>query len=162
MKKEVLVIREVREGDLDQAADLIVRMKRLNGEFDPLFKVVDDVKERALRYLADSMSTKGDLVLVATEGPKVLGVLRAELKNRLFYQPSSEGRITDFYVLPEWRRRALGDDMLQRASERLRKMGADMISADFPARNEIASKFYTKRGFRALVDTFAIEDSQGH
>ena len=158
MKREGLLLREAEEADVEQAADLIVRMKKLNGEFDPLFKVVDDVKERAQAYLRDSIHASGHLVLVASEGPKVLGVLRAELKDRLFYQPSREGVITDFYVLPEFRRRALGDDMLQQASQRLRKMGADMIAADFPARNEIASRFYTKRGFRALVDTFAIED----
>jgi ribosomal protein S18 acetylase RimI-like enzyme len=158
LKMKELVIREAEERDLSQAADLTVRMKKLNGEFDPLFKVVDDAKERAERYLRSSMGSADRLVLVAAKGPKVLGVLRAEIEARLFYQPSKEGRITDFYVLPEWRRRALGDDMLQHASERLKKMGAEMIVADFPARNEIATGFYTKRGFRPLVNTFAIED----
>ena len=161
MKKEGPAIRDARDEDVDQAADLVVRMKRLNGEFDPLFKVADDVKERAVMYLRESKRATGHLVLVATEGSKVLGVLRGEIKERLFYQPFREGVITDFYVLPEWRRRALGDDMLQRASERLRKMGAEIIVADFPARNEIASKFYTKRGFRALGYTYAIEDHKG-
>jgi len=155
---EDIAIREAREDDLDQAADLIVRMKKLNGEFDPLLKVVEDAKERAERYLRESIKTSGHLVLVATKGAKVLGVLRSILDDRLFYQPSKEGRITDFYILPEWRRRNLGDDMLQKATEKLKSMGAEMIVADFPARNEIASRFYTKRGFRALVDTFAIED----
>ncbi len=153
-------IREAEEGDLEEAADLIVRMKKLNGEFDPLFKVFDDAKARATKYLRASMGAENRLVLVAAKGPKVLGVLRAEVEERLFYQPSREGRITDFYILPEWRRRALGDDMLQHASERLKKMGAEMIVADFPARNEIASRFYTKRGFRPLVNTFAREDER--
>ena len=158
MKLEGVSIEDARVEDIDQAADLIVRMKGLNGEFDPLFKVVEDVKERATKYLSESREKEGHLVLVARRGAKVIGVLRAELMVRLFYEPSREGVITDFYVLPEWRRRALGDDMLQLASDRLRKMGAEMIVADFPSRNEIASKFYTKRGFRALVDTFAKED----
>lgn len=151
-------ISDAKEEDLDQASDLIVRMKRLNGEFDPLFKVVDDAKERARRYLAESGGSGGRLVLVARAGPKVIGVLRAELRDRLFYEPSREGVVTDFYVLPEWRRRALGDEMLQRATESLKRMGAEMIVAEFPARNEIATKFYTKRGFRPLLDTFAVED----
>lgn len=157
---EDIVIREAGPEDIDQAADLIVRMKKLNGEFDPLFKVVENAKERASSYLGESTETAGHLVLVATKGTKVLGVLRSVLETRTFYQPSQEGRITDFYILPEWRRRNLGDEMLQQASQRLKKMGAEMIVADFPARNEIASKFYTKRGFRALMDTFAIEDRQ--
>ncbi|MGA2664813.1 MAG: GNAT family N-acetyltransferase [Nitrososphaerales archaeon] len=156
-----LGIVEAREEDLDQAADLIVRMKRLNGEFDPLFKAVEDAKERALSYLGRSTGAEGHLVLVAKKGSKVLGVLRAEVRERLFYEPSREGDITDFYILPEWRRRALGDEMLQRASERLKEMGAEVIVAEFPARNEIGSKFYTKRGFRPLVNTFAIEEQRG-
>jgi ribosomal protein S18 acetylase RimI-like enzyme len=161
MNTKEAVIREAGEEDLDQAADLVVRMKRLNGEFDPLFRVADDAKERAVRYLRESVGAQDHLVLVATRGPKVLGVLISEVKERVFYHPSKEGRITDFYILPEWRRRALGDDMLQQASERLKKMGAEMIVAEFPARNEIASSFYVKRGFRALVNTFAIEDEKG-
>jgi len=155
---EGVEIREAKEGDLEQAADLIVRVKKLNGEFDPLFKVVDDARERARKYLGDSIKTHGHLVLVATKGTKVLGVLRSILQSRLFYLPSKEGLITDFYILPEWRRRNLGDEMLQEASKKLKHMGAEMIIAEFPARNEIGSKFYTKRGFRAFVETLAIED----
>ncbi len=157
---EDIVIRQAMGEDLDQAADLIVRMKKLNGEFDPLLKVVEDAKERAGRYLGESIKKSDHLVLVATKGTKVLGVLRSILDERLFYQPTKEGRITDFYILPEWRRRNLGDEMLQKAAEKLKGMGAEMIVAEFPARNEIASRFYTKRGFRALVDTFAKEDRQ--
>ena len=155
-----LVIRQAKEEDVDQAADLIVRMKKLNGEFDPLLKVVDDAKGASVKYLRESLAAADHLVLVAMRGPKVIGVLRSCVNDRVFYLPSKEGRITDFYILPEWRRRALGDDMLQQASEGLKRMGAEMIVAEFPARNEIASRFYAKRGFRALVNTFAIEHDQ--
>jgi len=148
-------IREVRKEELEQAANLIVRMKRLNNEFDPLFTVVDDAAERARTYLERSVESKGAVVLVALVGRKVVGVLRAEVKERLFYKPSNGGIITDFYILPEHRRKALGNDMLERASKTLRKLGAEVVTAEFPARNEIAVKFYSKRGFRALTNIFA-------
>ncbi len=153
-----LVIREAKAEDLKEAADLIVRMKRLNGEFDPLFKVVEDVQERALNYLRSSMGSGDKLVLVAAKEGKVIAVLRAEIKERVFYSPSKEGDITDFYILPEARRMNVGRDIILQASEKLTSMGADMIVAEFPAQNAIAVRFYTKRGFRALVDTYAIED----
>ena len=60
------------------------------------------------------------------------------------------GFITDFYILPEYRRKALGNDVILQASAELKKMGAQIILADVPARNEIANKFYIKRGFREL------------
>ena len=148
-------IREATKADLRDAADLIVRTKKLNNEFDPLFAVVEDVKSTAERYVSGSMGSPGKLLLVASIGPKVVGVLRAEMRDRTFYEPSPEGFITDFYILPEYRRRALGHDMLEQASNELRKMGAQIIVAEVPSQNEIALKFYTKRGFRSLVQHFA-------
>jgi len=155
---EELVIRDAKLEDVEKAADLIVRMKRLNGEFDPLFRVVDDVRQRAVKYLRDTLGSDGKLLLVAVGGDRVFAVLRAEIKERIFYDPSNEGDITDFYILPEARRKAVGKDMIKAASERLKNMGAQMIVAEFPAQNEIAVKFYGKRGFRALVNTFAKEE----
>jgi ribosomal protein S18 acetylase RimI-like enzyme len=92
------------------------------------------------------------LLLVAADGPKIVGVLRAEMRERLFYEPHAEGFITDFYILPEYRRKALGNEMIQRATRELRKMGAQIIVADVPAQNEIANRFYAKRGFRSLTN----------
>ena len=155
---EEIGIREARQNELKQGAELIVRMKRLNGEFDPVFRVVEDISERALKYLADSINSKNSIVLVATKGERVVGILRAEMRTRTFYEPAREGLITDFYVLPEARRKALGNEMMQQAFNRLKTMGAQIITAEFPAQNEIAVKFYVKRGFRALLNFYAREE----
>lgn len=153
-----VTIREAQKGDVKQAAELTVRMKKLNGEFDPLFKVVDDAESRARSYLTDSIASKDCLVLVAEIDGKIMGFLRAEVKTRLFYEPLKEGVITDFYILPEGRRRSLGNDMLNKASKKLKAKGAAMILVEFPAQNEIAVRFYVKSGFRALVNTYAKAD----
>jgi ribosomal protein S18 acetylase RimI-like enzyme len=148
-------IRAAKKEDIDRASELIFRMKRLNNEFDPLFTVVDDAPERAKAYLSRSLESKNIVVLVGTSGKKVVAVLRAEIRERLFYKPAMDGHITDFYILPEYRRRALGNRMLERASSTLRHMGAEMVTAEVPAQNEIAVRFYSKRGFRALNNIFA-------
>lgn len=147
-------IQRATSADVEAAAELIVRMKRLNNEFDPLFTVVGDAKERAESYVADSLKSRDALLLVASSGKKTVGVLRAELRDRLFYVPSKSGHITDFYVLPEFRRKALGNEMLERASAELKKMGADIVTAEVPTQNDIAVRFYTKRGFRSFVQYF--------
>jgi ribosomal protein S18 acetylase RimI-like enzyme len=149
-----LQIRHANKGEVGQIADLIVRTKRLNNEFDPLFAVVTDAKTRSEKYVISTMGAKEKLLLVAAEGSKVVGVLRAEMRERVFYEPYREGFITDFYILPEHRRRALGNEMLQKASSELKKMGAQIIVADVPTQNEIANRFYTKRGFRSLTQIF--------
>ena len=155
-----IVVREATREDVPQATELIVRMKRLNGEFDPMFRVVDNISERALQYLTNSLSSESSMVWVAATGKRVVGILRAEIKSRLFYEPEIEGLITDFYILPEARRRALGNEMIQAASKKLKERGAQIVTAEFPAQNEIAARFYSKRGFRALVNYFAREDPQ--
>lgn len=150
-------IRAAGKADVAAAADLIVRTKRLNNEFDPLFEVVPDARARAEKYVSSSLGTKQDLLMVALDGKKVVGVLRAEIRDRMFYKPGPEGFITDFYILPEHRRRALGHDMLDKASLELRRRGAKLIAAEVPSQNEIALKFYTKRGFRSLLHHFGKE-----
>jgi len=147
-----LQIRRAKKDEVDAVADLIVRTKRLNNEFDPLFAVVPDVKARAEKHVLASIGSPDKLVLIAAEGTKVVGVLRAERRERTFYEPHEEGFITDFYILPEYRRKALGNDMIQQASAELKKMGAQIIVADVPALNEIANRFYVKRGFRSLTN----------
>lgn len=148
-------IRRAAAGDTSAVADLIVRTKRLNNEFDPLFTVVDDAKRRASKYVSESLKSPKVLLLVGASAAKVVGVLRAEIRERVFYAPGKDGHITDFYVLPEFRRKAFGNDMLQRASADLKKMGAEVVTAEVPSQNEIAVRFYTKRGFRSLVQIFA-------
>jgi ribosomal protein S18 acetylase RimI-like enzyme len=147
-------IRRASRSELASVADLIVRTKRLNSEFDPLFSVVEDVKTVAERYVSDTLEARDRLMLVAVDGTKVVGVVRAEMRERTFYVPHREGFISDFYILPEYRRKALGNEMILKASAELKKMGAEIIVADVPSQNEIAFRFYNKRGFRPLSQFF--------
>jgi len=148
-------VRHATAGDVAEIADLVVRLKRLNNEFDPLFSVVDDAKERAVKYISGTVGSPRALLLVATKGEKIIGFLRAEMRERLFYDPHMEGHITEMYVLPEFRRRLMGQDILEQGFSELVKMGAEIIVGDLPSRNEIGVHFYTKRGFRRLIETFA-------
>ena len=147
-------IRRATKEDLAAAADLIVRVKKLNNEFDPLFAVVADAKARADKYLASTLGYPDKLLLVAVDGQKIVGTIRAEMRERLFYEPHKEGFITVFYILPEYRRKALGNDMILQASAELKRMGAQIIVAEVSSQNEIANRFYAKRGFRGLLNVF--------
>ncbi|HEY6282532.1 MAG TPA: GNAT family N-acetyltransferase [Nitrososphaerales archaeon] len=147
-------IRRALKGDSGPIADLVVRTKRLNNEFDPLFAVVEDAKSRAEKYIVSTIGSPDKLLLVAADDSKIVGVLRAEMRERMFYDPHVEGLITDFYILPEYRRKALGNQIIKQASVELKKMGAQIIVADVPTQNEIATRFYDKRGFRSLNQFF--------
>jgi len=154
----MVTIREARENDVEGLVDLVVRLKRLNSEFDPLFSARNDCAELAREYLISAIrDNKNHLVLVAEDAGKIVGILKADIRERLFYSPTIEGAIVDFYVMPEYRRKGLGRQILDKAIAILRERGAQLITAEFPTQNQIAINFYNKMGFRPLVNIYAKE-----
>ena len=148
-------LRPAHANDIAVLAALLVRLKRLNEEFDPLLKVRADAEERARDVLRADLANPDALVLVAegtgADREKVVGVVRALLRERMFYAPEKEGVILDIYLLPLHRRRGVGEYMLRETWETLRSRGAGVITAEFPTQNEIAARFYAKRGFRPIT-----------
>jgi ribosomal protein S18 acetylase RimI-like enzyme len=148
-------LRLAKEKDIPALVPLLVRLKRLNEEFDPLLKVRDDVAERAAEVLAADLKNPRSVVLAAegvgADKDKVVGVVRAQVRERHFYQPTQEGVILDIYLLPIYRRRGVGEYLLRETTEHLKQKGAGVVTAEFPTQNEIAVRFYAKRGFRPIT-----------
>ncbi|MEM1944784.1 MAG: GNAT family N-acetyltransferase [Nitrososphaerota archaeon] len=151
-----LTFRRAAPADLDRLIDLNMRLKRLNEEFDPLLKVRDDIQEISKKYLSEAMSSSNSLVVVAEDNGRVVGFLKADIKERIFYKPRMEGNIVEFYLLPEYRRRGLGAAFLEYAIDLLRDR-AEIITAEFPSLNEIATEFYTRLKFRGIISIYARE-----
>jgi len=130
-------------------------LKRLNEEFDPLLKVREDAEAQARQILkADIANPKA--VVLAAEGSgadrdKLVGFVRAQVRERPFYAPEQEGVILDIYLLPIYRRRGVGEFVLGEVANALKAKGAGVVTAEFPAQNEIAARFYSKRGFRPIT-----------
>jgi ribosomal protein S18 acetylase RimI-like enzyme len=157
--KSEIVIREIRKDEPAKAAQLIARLKRLNGEFDPLLKTTDSLEEEARKVVEKATNNADSLILVALSGSKIVGIVKGEIKDRMFYDPRKEGAIDEFYILPEYRRGSLGRDLLSSVTEKLKAKGAELITAEFPSQNEIAKRFYTKLGFRSLTNVYAKAES---
>ncbi|HXY46509.1 MAG TPA: GNAT family N-acetyltransferase [Thermoplasmata archaeon] len=148
-------LRPARAADIPALVPLLLRLKRLNEEFDPLLKVREDAAEQARGILASNLDDPKSLVLAAegigADKDKVVGFVRALIRERPFYVPEREGVILDIYLLPLYRRRGVGEYLLREVSHALKEKGAGLVTAEFPAQNEIAVRFYTKRGFRPIT-----------
>ena len=148
-------LRPAKESDLPALVPLLLRLKRLNEEFDPLLKVREDAEQQARQILKSDIPNPKSVVLVAegtgADRDKVVGFVRANVRERPFYAPVDEGVILDIYLLPLYRRRGVGEHVLAETSAALKAKGAGIVTAEFPAQNEIASRFYTKRGFRPII-----------
>lgn len=148
-------LRPATDADVPQLVPLLIRLKRLNEEFDPLLKVRPDVEARAKELLIADLHDPNAVVLAA-EGPgpdreKLVGVVRAHVRERPFYTPEKEGVILDIYLLPLYRRRGVGEYLLRETTAHLKAKGAGIVTAEFPVQNEIAVRFYAKRGFRPIT-----------
>ncbi len=148
-------LRPARDADVAALIPLLLRLKRLNEEFDPLLKVRDDSEQQARQILKSDISNPKAVVLAAegvgAEREKVVGFVRAHVRERPFYAPEQEGVILDIYLLPIYRRRGVGEFVLHEVANALKAKGAAIVTAEFPAQNEIAARFYTKRGFRPIT-----------
>ena len=147
--------RLAREEDIPALVPLIVRLKRLNEEFDPMLKVRPDAETQAETMLKAEIKSPKSLVIAAEgTGPdkdKVVGVVRAAIRERLFYVPETEGVIVDIYLLPLYRRHGAGRYLVEQTIALLKERGAGIVTVEFPAQNEIASRFYAKVGFRPIT-----------
>lgn len=136
--------------DVDVIAEMFGRMYSLNSEFDPLLQVHDEVEERLRKRLMEELNNRDALIAVAEDEDKVVGAVRVRLETREFYVPEKMAIIEEIYVMPAFRRKGIGEKLVDYVTSELAKRGARSIMARFPAKNVIAVSFYTKRGFREI------------
>jgi ribosomal protein S18 acetylase RimI-like enzyme len=147
-----LTIRGAGPGDAGELARLVARLKTLNGELDPHFLPADNLEEAARDYVAKSLESENVFILVAVDERenRIVGMIRVELVDRIFYKPPVKAVITDFYVHPAFRGKRIGRLLVEKAMEEAKARGAGMITAVYPEGNIIADAFYKRMGFRPL------------
>lgn len=150
MEKGMVVVRKAVREDLDSVADMIARLKIFNEELNPVFKTIDNVRQKAEEYFLSSLGREEVILLVADIGGEIAGFIRVELVERTFYEPRLKALITDIYVRPRFRRGFVGHLLVEAASKEARMRGAGMLSAVYPATNYVADQFYKNLGFKQL------------
>ncbi len=145
-------VRPAAPGDEEAVARLVERLKILNEELDQHFKVVDNLEDVAREYVKATLESSNAFILVAEEAGNIVGFVRVEVVDRLFYKPRLKAVVTDIYVAPRARGRRIGALLLEKAAEEARKRGARIISAVYPVNNEIARSFYERLGFKTLQE----------
>lgn len=145
-------IRKAEEKDLDGIIGLVKRLKILNSEFDRHFSVRDNFHSEVTDYLRQCIEDDSNFIVqVAEDKGRVVGLLKIDLHRRIYYSPEVEARITEFYIMPEYRRKGLGSALMESCINILKGMNIKILSTEFPTLNLIASNFAKGKGFKEMI-----------
>lgn len=151
---EEIKIRELKKEDIREASNLVIRLKKFNSEHDPLFNVSAELEKNVTEYLESAIELETRDVLVADSSGKIVGAIMGETLERPFYQPGKELRVTEIYLLPEFRKHGLGKKLIDALIEREKSKGCDMITVEFPTENLLAHQFYKSLEMRGILSVY--------
>ncbi len=136
----------------DKIVSLIMRLKMLNEELDPHYKVVDDLDRVVTEYVEQILQDEKTRIIIAEDETtgEIAGLIVYTLVDRIFYKPRMKAVITEFYVLPKYRRKRIGTLLIDKAIEKAREDGAGILTVIYPAGNVIAERFYKGKRFIPL------------
>ena len=149
------IIRYAKKEDLEGIVDLLLRLKKLNEEFDSHFMVSEEAHKHAMEYLNEAIQDgEGRMLFVAENAGKIRAFLEVMIMRRIYYSPEIEARILEFYVMPEFRAKGVGRKMLREVIRELNERNILLIGAEFPSANLIAKNFYEKSGFKQVISVY--------
>ncbi len=149
-------IRLMGKKDINAVMDELLRLKRLNSEFDFALKVSSGNESEIINKLNTMIDDKENhIILVAEDNDKIVGILISDIIFRIYYDPKYEVRIREFYVMPEYRGKDIGKALINKLSEIAQKKDIKMITAEFPSLNVIAINFYKIMGFKELIKIYS-------
>lgn len=141
-KSSMAVIRDVREGELDTCADVIRRgFMTVAKDFDLTIEKVptNGAFIRTERLVADR--EKGNLMFVLLENDTIVGFMQLENAGNSTYY------LEKISVLPEYRHRRYGTELLDFAKAKVKELGADKLGIAIIEENMVLKEWYIKNGF---------------
>jgi len=97
-----------------------------------------------LRELRFFVEQKNSITWVAEDEDRIVGFVIAQIEKRRF------GHIITIDVLPEYRHRGVGSQLLQQAEKWLENNGAVIVYLETAMHNKPAIRFYEKHGYRTV------------
>ena len=143
-------IREYRPEDAAGVEECFVVLQDHERSVEPLRAPGRDVLKPYLEFMFKRMEERGGVVFVAEAEGKIVGFVCLWLRNpedELMNVPGEYAHVSDLVVLPEFRCRGLGYELLRTAEEYAHTRGATRLKIGVLARNERARRLYVNFGF---------------
>lgn len=136
---------QARVAGIEDAVAAAVLLDRFNREFDTPTPGPEFLTERLRELVAEGLTH----VLIAGDGPDGVALMR--VRSALF-SAGNEAYVEELYVVPEARRRGLGEALMNAAIELAREQGCDRIDLGTDEEDEDAHRLYERLGFTNFTD----------
>ncbi|MFW9998628.1 MAG: GNAT family N-acetyltransferase [Candidatus Hodarchaeota archaeon] len=107
------------------------------------------------RRLFDPLQRHGILIAIDEESNDVIGMIIAELRIDPF--GSSEGYIKQFFLKEQYRKKGVGNLMLEKALEHLKKIKVEKIKVNIKEKAVEASKLYKNLNFKKVYEVLELD-----
>lgn len=150
---EDIVVREIREGDLDRVAALAAKLVRMHHAIDDKrFLCVEPVEKGYRWFFGREMKDPDAVILVAELGGAIAGYAYGCLEERNWNDLLDAcGKIHDVWVEDDARAKGLGERLVTETIARLEAKGAPRVVLLTAASNERAQRLFEKLGFRRTM-----------
>ena len=127
--------------------------------FVPELRPGSEIAARYLNVILENVAEKDGVILLAKAAGEAVGFVSAwvEVDDDPLVSEAARrhGYVSDIYVVPEWRRRAVARHLLQAVEARMRGRGSRRLRINAKAGNAAALACYEAMGYRAYEVTFA-------
>ncbi len=113
---------------------------------------------RWIRYIKKMLRAGRSILLVAEDNGKIIGYVFGYIKDGPpIFREKCTGYISDMYVLPGFRSRGIGQQLLRQAMDFFRAAGLPAVELHASAGNTGALQFYERLGFREQMKKLRVE-----
>ncbi|HVF57674.1 MAG TPA: GNAT family N-acetyltransferase [Pyrinomonadaceae bacterium] len=144
------LIREYRPEDGAQVERCFVELQSFERGIQPLRAEAKDVSKKYLEFMFKRASETGGKVFVAESESEVIGFVCLWLRvpeNEFVNMPGEYAYVSDLVLLPDFRGRKLGYELLKTAERYAVENGATRLKLGVLAGNSGARRLYEKFGF---------------
>lgn len=150
-----VMIRNYRDADATDVRRCVIELQEFERAIDPRLRRGEVMADAYCEQMRARCRTANGRVFVAEADGAVAGfvaVLAGERFTELDDPPGSYALVTDLIVLPSYRRRGIGRQLLERAEAFARESGAPELRIGVLADNVAARRLYLSAAFRPHVE----------
>ena len=148
-KGEIRILRCRPEDIDDSLGELWLRLCREMFDIEQYVVPSEGNMRRWVGYVKEELASGQGVLLAARDDERIVGFVYASVSHGFPLDVTRKvGRLNDLYVLPEYRRRGIGQRLLTDCVKIMRESDAEAVRTRVLAENKPAIAFYEELGFR--------------